>query len=160
TIRGEPTMSAPSDSRWQEPHGDGAPRPDPDRFAEGGLRAPPHLSTLGKIWWWFDFLILVKLARLRFIAILAAIGAVIVYWEALHAYYEKWTRPIFGQEQTVSADIEYWCPMHPTIVRDHPDKCPICAMPLSKRKKGEGGGDEALPAGILSRVQLTPYRVA
>jgi Cu(I)/Ag(I) efflux system membrane fusion protein len=50
--------------------------------------------------------------------------------------------------------------MHPTIVRDKPDKCPICAMPLSKRKKGEGGGEEALPAGILSRVQLTPVRVA
>ena len=28
--------------------------------------------------------------------------------------------------------------MRPTVVRDHPDKCPICAVPLSKRKKGEG----------------------
>ena len=32
-------------------------------------------------------------------------------------------------------------------------------MPLSKRKKGEGGEPEALPAGIVSRVQLSPYRI-
>ena len=35
-------------------------------------------------------------------------------------------------------------------------KCPICGMPLSKRKKG---GPAELPAGVLSRVQLSPYRV-
>ena len=50
--------------------------------------------------------------------------------------------------------------MHPSIVRDNPkDKCPICFMPLSKRKKGEAGEAEPLPAGIVSRVQLSPYRV-
>jgi Cu(I)/Ag(I) efflux system membrane fusion protein len=50
--------------------------------------------------------------------------------------------------------------MHPTIVRDNAkDKCPICFMPLSKRKKGEASEALALPAGIVSRVQLTPYRV-
>src|SRR5262249_13786971 len=38
------------------------------------------------------------------------------------------------------------------------DKCPICFMPLSKRKKGEGS-DEPLPPGTVSRVQLSPYRV-
>jgi multidrug efflux pump subunit AcrA (membrane-fusion protein) len=100
-------------------------------------------------------------ARLRFIAILAVIGAAIVYWDTLKAHYEKWARPIVGADAATSADAEYWCPMHPTIVRDHPDKCPICGMPLSKRKKTEGGAsDEALPPGVVSRVQLTPYRVA
>jgi Cu(I)/Ag(I) efflux system membrane fusion protein len=100
-------------------------------------------------------------ARLRFIAILALVGAAIVYWDTLKAHYEKWTRPLFGEETAVRADTEYWCPMHPTIVRDHADKCPICGMPLSKRKKGEGARtDEVLPPGVVSRVQLTPYRVA
>lgn len=135
-------------------------RVENDRFErEGGLRAPPGLSSWGKAWWWFHFVILVKLARLRFIAILIAIGAVIVYWETLHAYYERWTRPLFGDEQTVSADTEYWCPMHPTIIRDHPDKCPICAMPLSRRKKGEVGEEATLPPGVLRRVQLSPDKV-
>src|SRR5438094_493350 len=86
-FRGDHAMSEQSNSRWPGRYPDGDSFRDPDRFSEGGLRAPPHLSTFGKIWWWFDFLILVKLARLRFIAILVAIGAVIVYWETLHAYY-------------------------------------------------------------------------
>jgi hypothetical protein len=65
----------------------------PQVIDEGGLRAPAHLGFWGKAWWWFDFLILVKLARLRFIAILIVIGLVIVKWDLLTAYYEKWTRP-------------------------------------------------------------------
>jgi membrane fusion protein, copper/silver efflux system len=31
------------------------------------------------------------------------------------------------------ADAEYFCPMHPTIVRDKPGECPICGMKLEKR---------------------------
>jgi multidrug efflux pump subunit AcrA (membrane-fusion protein) len=100
-------------------------------------------------------------ARLRFVAILAVIGAAIVYWDTLNAYYDKWTRPILAAQTEAKADTEFWCPMHPTIVRDHPDQCPICGMPLSQRKKGGGaGGEEALPPGVVSRVQLTPYKVA
>src|SRR5262249_20849246 len=121
---------------------------------------PVEYGWLRRLWWWFDFLILVKIARLRFIAILVAVGGVIAYWDTLSAYYEKWTRPLLGQEVAASPDSEYWCPMHPSIVRDHPDKCPICAMPLSKRKRGEKEEDEALPPGVASRVQLTPYKVA
>jgi multidrug efflux pump subunit AcrA (membrane-fusion protein) len=99
-------------------------------------------------------------ARLRFVVILAAVGGTIAYWDTLKAHYEKWTRPLTGEELKASPDSEFWCPMHPTIVRDHPDKCPICGMPLSKRKKGTKGEDEPLPPGVVSRVQLTPYRVA
>jgi Cu(I)/Ag(I) efflux system membrane fusion protein len=130
-----------------------------DAFSEGGLRAPPGLSPLRKLWWWFDFLVLVKLARLRFIAVLVAVGGVIAYWDTLHAYYDKWTRPA-PEHAAAAADVEWWCPMHPTIVRDAPDKCPICGMPLSRRKKGDHADEEPLPPGVVSRVQLTPYRVA
>ncbi len=128
------------------------------RLDEGGLRAPPGLRGWHKAWWWFHFLILVNLARLRFIAILLVIGIVIMKWDTLVAYYDKWTR----QEEAVQAggsDIEYFCPMHPSVIRDNPkEKCPICFMPLSKRKKG-ANVVEALPAGVVNRVQLTPYRV-
>jgi Cu(I)/Ag(I) efflux system membrane fusion protein len=126
---------------------------------ERGLRPPPGLGFWRRLWWWFDFIILVKLARLRFLAVLLAVGGTIAYWDTLRAHYERWTRP--GAEQSAAAsDSEFWCPMHPTIVRDKPDKCPICGMPLSRRKKGERGEEEPLPPGVVSRVQLTPYRVA
>jgi len=135
------------------------PRPnEPAPESEGGLRAPPRLGTWGKAWWWFHFLILVNLARLRFIAILLAIGLVIVYWDRLVAQYDKWTRPP-SQETAAASDVEYFCPMHPTVVRDSPrEKCPICFMPLSRRKKDESRL-EALPPGIVNRLQLSPYRV-
>lgn len=135
------------------PVGSPAPRDD-----EGGLRAPPGLTGWRKAWWWFDFIILVKLARLRFIGILALIGVIITQWDTLTAYYERWTRPE-GAASAAASGIEYFCPMHPSIIRDNPkDKCPICFMPLSKRKKGSGVA-EVLPDGIVNRVQLTPYRV-
>jgi len=35
-----------------------------------GLHAPPELTGWRKAWWWFDFIIWFKLARLRFIAVL------------------------------------------------------------------------------------------
>ncbi len=125
---------------------------------EGGLRAPPHLHGWRKAWWWFDFIILVKLARLRFLGILVVIGVVITQWDTLVAYYDKWTRPA-DSAQAAGGDTEYFCPMHPTIVRDNgKEKCPICFMPLSKRKKGSGEA-VALGAGVVNRVQLSPYRV-
>ena len=137
--------------RWQ--HSEPEPKQD-----EGGLRAPPELKGWRKAWWWFDFIVLVKLARLRFIAILLVIGVVITQWDRLVAYYDKWTRPASAAD-VASSDVEYFCPMHPSVIRDNPkEKCPICFMPLSKRKKGEAQ-TEALPAGVVNRVQLSPYRV-
>lgn len=146
-------MLPPSNQRPHEQH-------EVDEFPadEGGLRPPPGLSFWRRAWWWFDFLILVKLARLRFIGILVVIGVIITQWDTLIAYYEKWTRPS-GDMASVKGDVEYFCPMHPSVVRDtSKEKCPICFMPLSKRKKGEVS-EEALPDGIVNRVQLTPYRV-
>ena len=100
------------------------------------------------------------LARLRFIAILALIAAAFLFKDTLKAHYDKWVRPHLTESSAANANTEYWCPMHPTIIRDHPDKCPICGMPLSQRKKTEGDrADEALPPGVVSRVQLTPYKV-
>jgi Cu(I)/Ag(I) efflux system membrane fusion protein len=125
---------------------------------EGGLRAPAHLHGWGKAWWWFHFLILLKLARLRFIGILLIIGVIITQWDTLAAYYNKWTRPT-ATAAAVGPDVEYFCPMHPTIVRSTPNqKCPICFMPLSMRKKGMAQAEPLAP-GTVNRVQLSPYRI-
>lgn len=100
----------------------------------------------------------IALARLRFLFILGIIFIAIVKWDELLARYERYVRPA-GSESTVDPDHEFYCPMHPTVIRDtNKDKCPICFMPLSKRKKGEET-DDPLPAGTVSRVQLSPYRV-
>jgi multidrug efflux pump subunit AcrA (membrane-fusion protein) len=134
------------------------PFPQASPNDEGGLRAPPGLSAWRKAWWWFDFLILVKLARLRFVGVLVAIGLLIVYWDTLVAYYEKWTRPT-AAATAGDPDTEYFCPMHPQVVTHDPkEKCPICFMNLAKRKKSEAK-EEALPPGVVNRLQLSPYRV-
>jgi Cu(I)/Ag(I) efflux system membrane fusion protein len=107
----------------------------------------------GKVW----LVVKTVQARLRFLVILAAVGGLIASWDTLNAYWEKWTRPVAAAE--AAGDTEYFCPMHPYIVRDNPkEKCPICHMDLARRKKGSDAA-EPLPAGTVNRVQLTPYRV-
>jgi RND family efflux transporter MFP subunit len=111
-----------------------------------------------RVWRSLRLAVLVPLARLRFLFILGAIGLVLVKWDELVGWYEKHVRPA-DTAGGADPDHEFFCPMHPTVVRDtNKEKCPICFMPLSKRKKGEQT-DEPLPPGTVSRVQLTPYRV-
>src|SRR3954454_15410183 len=87
----------------------------PRRNDEGGLHAPPRLHGWKKVWWWFHFMILVNMARLRFIVILGIIGLIIMKWDTLTAYYERWTRPA-NPINAQSSDTEYFCPMHPSVI--------------------------------------------
>ncbi|MEX0702596.1 MAG: efflux RND transporter periplasmic adaptor subunit [Planctomycetales bacterium] len=99
--------------------------------------------------------------RLRFIAVLVGIGLVIGYWDTIRNHWDKWTRPESSAAE-LSPDSEFYCPMHPNVVRPGLEPngaipgCPICGMPLSKRKKGEA---PELPAGVTGRVHLSPERV-
>ncbi len=98
------------------------------------------------------------MARLRFIGVLVVIGVVITQWDTLVAYYDKLTR-ITSSSEPVASDEEYFCPMDPGVVSNDPkEKCPICFMALAKRKKG-ATESEPLPAGVVNRVQLSPYRI-
>jgi Cu(I)/Ag(I) efflux system membrane fusion protein len=93
--------------------------------------------------------------RLRFIMIFVVIGLMSWKWELIMNVVDKAFRP---KEASVpmAGDFEWFCPMHPSIIRqDDKEKCPICGMPLSRRKRGE---KTELPAGIVGRVELTPYR--
>jgi membrane fusion protein, copper/silver efflux system len=106
---------------------------------------------------WQKFRMIVKVLelRLRFILLLAATGMVFAYWDTLWNYSDKWMRPPAARVAS-AATTEYYCPMHPQVVRDEPGTCPICGMPLAKRKKGE---KETLPEGVLARVHLAPFRI-
>ena len=108
--------------------------------------------------YWLNFILLVNLARLRFILLLVLIALVLIYWDTLAGYYRKWTRPAPAAQET-DGEYEWFCPMHPSVVRDRPDeKCPICHMPLARRRK-QLQLPEPLPPGVISRVQLSPYRI-
>ncbi|ODU00003.1 MAG: RND transporter [Planctomycetes bacterium SCN 63-9] len=121
-----------------------------------GLKGDPMPDETLTRWQKIRLVVKVIELRLRFVALMAATGAVFAYWDTLWNHYEKWTRPPVVGHALVS-DTEYYCPMHPTVVQEQPGSCPICGMPLSKRKKGE---KETLPAGILARLTLSSDRVA
>jgi Cu(I)/Ag(I) efflux system membrane fusion protein len=106
---------------------------------------------------WQKIRLVVKVVelRLRFVALMAITGLVLAYWDTIWNRYDKWMRPPVAQAAAAIGN-EFYCPMHPQVVRDEPGTCPICGMPLSKRKKGE---KETLPEGVISRVQLAPFRI-
>src|SRR4051812_44340965 len=100
----------------------------------------------------------VAFARLRFVAVFLIAALVVGYWDNIKNHWDKWTRPASSNTaQEHASDIEYFCVMHTNIVRSAPGDCPICGMPLVKRKKGEA---VTLPADVLARMQLSPQRIA
>jgi membrane fusion protein, copper/silver efflux system len=101
----------------------------------------------------------VALARLRFLAVFLAMALLVGYWDNIKNHIDKWTRPPANSAELLqpASDIEYYCAMHPNVIRTEPGHCPICGMPLIKRKKGE---KVELPPAVLSRIQLTPQRIA
>jgi Cu(I)/Ag(I) efflux system membrane fusion protein len=106
---------------------------------------------------------------------LAAVASVVYYFGGFHF-------SSAGESGT-----QYYCPMHPSIVQDHPGECPICSMTLAPREGGKGksqptpgmqmpdagqgmtpgrestdpgapGREGRIPAG-LGPVDLTPDRI-
>lgn len=118
----------------------------------------PNKSRVAGVW----FALRLIEVRLRFVAVLVAIGLTIGYWDTLQNYWERWTRPPLATAGTAGGNAEFYCPMDPSVVREglEPNgavpKCPICGMPLSLRKKGAA---VALSPGVVGRVSLTPDRI-
>src|SRR4051812_7834107 len=92
-------------------------------------------------------------ARLRFVAIFVIAALLVGYWDNIKAHVDKWTRPP-SHYAAADAHDEWYCPMHPQVVRSQPGQCPICNMDLKKREPGERA------AAITDRIQLSPYRLA
>jgi membrane fusion protein, copper/silver efflux system len=124
-----------------------------------GTGAVPTAPLTG--WKRIRFLFKVVEIRMRFILILVVTFVLIGKWDTIKNWWDKLTRPTTVAKQAQS-DTEYFCPMHPSVVRDglEPDgsvpKCPICGMPLSLHKKG---AHVDLPEGVTARVQLSPERI-
>ncbi len=133
--------------------------PSQERAAAHDVQAESERLGLGR-----RVLLVLKVVevRLRFIAILLAVGLFIGYWDTVKNYWDRWTRPQAVAVRQLAADQEFFCPMHPNVVRNsfQPNgdvpQCPICGMPLSVRKKGQ---PEPLPPGITGRVQFSPERI-
>ena len=79
---------------------------------------------------------------------------------------------VFGAQRESDADAHrqpYYCPMHPSVVQDHPGDCPICNMTLVPRPEAPAprtasaaadaqDGQTNLPAGLVP-IELSPDRV-
>jgi Cu(I)/Ag(I) efflux system membrane fusion protein len=142
--------------------------------------SPPVHSTA-----WQRFVLIFKVVevRLRFIGVLIVVGLFLGYWDTITNHWDKQTRSggaIYksehavlgdrtahwlwphGENSSLQSNSEYYCPMHPKVVRESLDpdgsvpKCPICGMPLSLRKKGE---NPKLPPGVLNRKQYSPEQI-
>jgi Cu(I)/Ag(I) efflux system membrane fusion protein len=108
---------------------------------------------------WQKFRLVVKVVelRLRFILIMAVTGLVFAYWETIWNRVDKWLRPQAEAEAVAAPGFEFFCPMHPKVVRSEPGSCPFCGMPLSRRKKGD---HNTQAEGLAGRVQLSPFQVS
>ncbi len=101
-------------------------------------------------------LVRILFVRLRFILVFVVVGLIVGNWSAITNLVDRMTRPENAADR-VLGEYEWFCPMHPSVVRpDDTQNCPICGMPLSRRKRGEAA---ATPAGTLGRLQISPYRI-
>ena len=83
---------------------------------EEGEEAPPRGAHAMAI---------VRWALIGLMAV-AAVASVVYYFGGFHF-------SSAGETGT-----QYYCPMHPSIVQDHPGECPICSMTLVPREGGKG----------------------
>lgn len=120
--------------------------------------APPlpesaQKHSFGKNLWMFARIMSV---RIRFILLMVIVGLVVGYWEDITNHYDRWRRSMGGVEVSAAQDVEYYCGMHPSVIRSEPGNCPICGMPLIKRARTVR---PPLPEGVLAQVQLTPQKM-
>ncbi len=127
----------------------------PEGGAAGGSRFPEEVPAKRKNR--LVYALEIVAVRLRFIGLLVAVVLLVGYWDAIKARVERWLGGGGESATSGASDIEFYCPMHPNVIRPSMGNCPICGMPLSERKKGVKA---ETPEGVLARVQLSPHRIA
>src|SRR2546421_7284453 len=85
--------------------------------------------------------------RLRFVILMLVVGLIAGNWDRLTNHFDRWTRPAPASQDAEAPDSEYYCPMHPNIVRSETGSCPICGMPLARRDRT---ARKPLPEGVLA----------
>lgn len=93
----------------------------------------------------------------RGVRAMAMVRWVIVVVAALVATATIWH--FARRPETAAIGQRYHCPMHPSVVQDHPGQCPICGMTLvpMAAPTAPGPGSAALPG--LAPIELTPERI-
>jgi Cu(I)/Ag(I) efflux system membrane fusion protein len=97
--------------------------------------------------------------RLRFPLVLLVAFVVVGRWEDVRNGWLRLARVSAhtnAENAPISENTEYFCPMDPGVVSNWPGRCGVCNMALVRRKKGEA---VALPDGVVSRMQISPYRL-
>lgn len=62
-----------------------------------------------------------------------------------------------GPTPTAEVHERYQCPMHPSVIRDHPGECPICGMKLVKLDPQAKTADTSQVEG-LATIEVDPQR--
>jgi membrane fusion protein, copper/silver efflux system len=109
-----------------------------ERMPEGVEQAPPGTRTMAIVRW-----------ALVAVMGLAALSSVL--------YYAGVFEGDGGGERVL-----YYCPMHPSVVQDHPGECPICHMTLVPQEHGRAVHDAAPqshPVAGLQTVEIAPERI-
>lgn len=97
----------------------------------------------------------VLLMRLRFLYVFIIVGLIVGNWERIMIKVESLKRP----PKVVVSEFEYFCGMRgcEQVRSPEPGPCPICHMPMTKRRKGE---KKVLPEGVAASVILMANQVA
>src|SRR5438876_11402756 len=88
--------------------------PEGPAIAETPQGPPRGVATMSIVRW-----VLVLLTAL------VAVGSILSY-AGVH----------IGNAKSSSSGQLYYCPMHPSVVQDHPGECPICSMTPALKPEG------------------------
>lgn len=134
--------------------------PNPENAESGPTASALSKQSAGRGGIWFAIRMIE--VRLRFIMVLVLASLIVGGWETIRNYWDHWTRPRAGASTGLGEGMEFYCPMDPSVIRASLEpngevpRCPICGMPLSKRKRGDV---TPLPPGVVGRLQLSPDRI-